>query len=139
MSFIYYAERDGLIKIGYSRKPADRMHWPGLEGAELRAVEPGDRDLERQRHGQFHASRVEGEWFSPSEELREHMAKLGKDPQETSKLVRIGPDVYKRLLAEKHKIEKQTGRSVSFSDAVDAALRRPTGEVLAAALKKVTR
>jgi T5orf172 domain len=67
---VYYAERDGLIKIGTSANVQRRMQE--LE-AELLASEPGDRKLEDVRHQQFAATHSHSEWFRPSSELRQHI------------------------------------------------------------------
>lgn len=46
-------------------------------GSDLLAVEPGDRDLERQRHQQFTGSRTAGrEWFRPTPDIFELVAEI---------------------------------------------------------------
>ena len=67
---VYYAERFGRIKIGWSSDVAQRM---GTLKAVLLATEPGDRHLERQRHAQFSADRIVGEWFQASPALEAHI------------------------------------------------------------------
>jgi hypothetical protein len=70
MSPVYFAERDGLIKIGCSADPTRRVAQLG--GARLLAVIPeGDFQMEAKLHGVFALNRVEGEWFSDSPELRQ--------------------------------------------------------------------
>jgi hypothetical protein len=76
---IYYLRRDGLIKIGYTAKFADRMRK--LRPDELLAVEPGNIPLETGRHLQFAEHRVldgaDGrEWYQPARELLEHIDRL---------------------------------------------------------------
>lgn len=71
--FVYYVKRDDLIKIGYTADLASRVR--ALKGR-LLAVEPGSRSIERERHAQFAAHRVLGEWFKPAPELLDHIAKL---------------------------------------------------------------
>lgn len=70
---VYYAERDGLIKIGTSRNVPVRMD--ALK-ARLLAIEPGGPTVERTRHEQFGDSRVVGEWFQPTAGLHAHIASL---------------------------------------------------------------
>jgi hypothetical protein len=59
------------LKIGYSADVKRRMRaYP--PGSKLLAVEPGDLELERQRHQQFAGSRTDGrEWFRPTPDLME--------------------------------------------------------------------
>lgn len=72
--FIYFA-RDtgcGLIKIGYSRKPAKRIAGLSYElkrPVRLLAVARGSRRTERHLHDLFIEDRYEGEWFFPSPAL----------------------------------------------------------------------
>lgn len=83
-TFVYYALDGERVKIGFSRHPLMRItqmrtHLPTVR---LVAVEPGGRDLEVARHGQFSTYRLdEGgsagrEWFALSGELAEHIAEL---------------------------------------------------------------
>ena len=70
---VYYAERDGLIKIGTSTAVQRRIHELA---AVLLTTEPGGRKEETQRHRQFAASWVHGEWFRPDEDLLRHIEAL---------------------------------------------------------------
>lgn len=63
---VYFAERDGLIKIGVSRSPATRCQ--ALRARLLGEVE-GDYKTERQFHRRFAHLRVHGEWFAPDLDL----------------------------------------------------------------------
>lgn len=72
-SHVYFAERDGLIKIGCSVTPAARSR--GL-GALLLATQPGGFGAEADMHERFHASRISGEWFLPEDNLLAHIASL---------------------------------------------------------------
>jgi hypothetical protein len=67
--FVYYLMVGERLKIGYSVDVKRRMRaYP--PGSELLAVEPGDRDLETQRHRQFAGSRTDGrEWFRPTPDI----------------------------------------------------------------------
>lgn len=72
---VYYARRDGIIKIGLSRNVGQRM--AGL-GAELLAVELGGVMDERRRHAQFEHLRLPDtgdsrEWFLPGPDLLQHI------------------------------------------------------------------
>lgn len=74
--FVYYIRINGQIKIGYSIDVTDRMrHYP--PGSELLAIEPGTLLTEKERHQDFRRFLVRGrEWFTESEALAAHIAKL---------------------------------------------------------------
>lgn len=74
--FVYYLKVGERIKVGYSVDVKRRMRaYP--PGSELLAVEPGDRDLETQRHRQFAGSLLDGrEWFRPTPDLLELVAEI---------------------------------------------------------------
>lgn len=75
---VYYILFGDRIKIGYSANPEQRI--AGLPHDEVLALEPGGRDLEAQRHGEFAATRIaRTEWFHISEELLAHIAELRGD------------------------------------------------------------
>lgn len=67
--FVYYLRVGERIKVGYSVDVKRRMRaYP--PGSQLLAVEPGDRELETQRHRQFAGSRTDGrEWFRPTPDI----------------------------------------------------------------------
>lgn len=71
--YVYFAERDGLVKIGWSGHPCQRAL--GLK-ASLLAVVPGSRQDERIMHERFAGDRVAGEWFRPSPALVEYVDAL---------------------------------------------------------------
>lgn len=64
--FVYFAERDGLIKIGCSALPRSRTR---NLGAHLIITIPGDFALERALHHRFAGSQAHGEWFHPTFDL----------------------------------------------------------------------
>jgi hypothetical protein len=73
--FVYYVRQGDKIKIGYTWNLWARMNKiPGM----LLAIEPGDRETERQRHQQFAAVRVgrNAEWFTGSPDLMAHIRAL---------------------------------------------------------------
>jgi hypothetical protein len=74
--FVYYIQVDERIKVGFSTDVKRRMRaYP--PASKLLAVEPGDRDLEKQRHRQFKGSLAYGrEWFTPTQDLRDHIDAL---------------------------------------------------------------
>lgn len=74
--YVYYARIGGYIKIGYSARLKRR--FSALRADELLAVEPGGLDLERARHTQFSADRIDlrRENFRPSEQLLAHIAEM---------------------------------------------------------------
>lgn len=77
--WVYYMRINGHIKIGYTANLRQRSrNYP--PGTELLAVEPGTRDLEKQRHGQFSRSLAQGrEWFAESDALTAHIEKLAAE------------------------------------------------------------
>lgn len=73
-SVVYYAMVDGLIKIGTTIYLDARMK---TLGANLMATEPGDAQLERQRHQQFTELLARGrEYFHPGKALLAHIVAL---------------------------------------------------------------
>jgi hypothetical protein len=70
---VYFAERQGQIKIGISLVPEERCRQLR---ARLLATEPGGRGREWQLHLLFAEHRIDGEWFKPAPELLEHIAHL---------------------------------------------------------------
>lgn len=73
-SVVYYALANGYIKIGTTVHLDQRMK---TLGANLVAVEPGDQDLERDRHRQFAELLAAGrEYFFPGHKLIAHVAAL---------------------------------------------------------------
>lgn len=76
---VYYVRLDSdLIKIGYSAYIADRIASFRVSINNLLATEPGGLRLEKERHRQFAAERVNGqlEEFHHSPRLQAHMEKL---------------------------------------------------------------
>lgn len=105
--FVYYLRNGDLIKIGYAKNVFLRMaHYP--PNAELLAVEPGSKALERARHGQFnHYLRYGREWFREGPELTEWVDRI-RDPEtlwehtyEYSQPRRMGDMTHKRWTGRK--------------------------------------
>lgn len=67
MRFVYFAERDGHIKIGYSRNPYQRVR---ALNARLISFVPGDKRLEAEYHRQFADAALGHEWFLATPRLR---------------------------------------------------------------------
>ncbi len=63
---VYFAERGGAIKIGFSATPAERARQLR---ANLLATTDGGYGDEAQMHRRFAADRLDGEWFRPSSDL----------------------------------------------------------------------
>lgn len=72
---VYYAERDGVIKVGHSSSPLVRTTQMD---ARLLAWEPGGFDLERQRHQELRVlgAQTSDEWFRPVPELVQRIFEL---------------------------------------------------------------
>jgi hypothetical protein len=75
-SVVYYARIGEHIKIGWTKQLHHRMRWyPPC--ARLLAVEQGDATTERERHQRFvHLRVARAEWFSPGDDLMEHIREL---------------------------------------------------------------
>lgn len=75
-SLVYYVRIGGYIKIGFSARLKNRL--VSLRADSLLAVEPGGPELERERHREFAAERIDlrRENFRPSERLEAHIAHL---------------------------------------------------------------
>lgn len=76
--YVYYAHLPGRIKIGFSKNPWARMSDLRVTAPSvvLLGVEAGSLDVERDRHDQFKAHRIEGEWFTASSELMDFIERL---------------------------------------------------------------
>lgn len=62
--YVYFARNmtDGLVKIGYSYNPLERINCFGLD-MRLLAVYPGGMHDEKEIHKQLDRARCNGEWF----------------------------------------------------------------------------
>jgi hypothetical protein len=74
VQWVYFAQRgmDGPIKIGVSKNPVSRVKELGTasaEGLRLLGVMPGSRRIEQEVHTLLSGSRLNGEWFRPSESV----------------------------------------------------------------------
>ena len=73
---IYFIKNltNGNIKIGYAKSPKDRLKELQTASSEklvlLKTIE-GDKTNEQQLHQRFIHLRLNGEWFSPGEDLLE--------------------------------------------------------------------
>lgn len=72
---IYFIENlnNGLVKIGHTNRP--RQRFKSLKYAEksdllILGVMDGDVVIEREMHAKFRSSRIRGEWFEKTPELR---------------------------------------------------------------------
>ena len=84
---VYFVERDGFVKIGYTANLNRRLDALGRGGsfAEGMTVGPvyllahidGDEVLEKSLHRRFGADRIAGsEWFYPSDDLKRYLCGL---------------------------------------------------------------
>lgn len=71
--FVYYLQVGELIKIGYTQTPERRLKsYP--PDSKLLAIHPGTIKTEQQVHHKFFNYLTHGrEWFTPSEEITEHI------------------------------------------------------------------
>jgi hypothetical protein len=77
---VYFIQRgeNGPVKIGVSDEPEERrltLQTGNVETLHIRCSLPGGRHLEKRLHLLFDRSRLLGEWFHPSPDLRSFMAK----------------------------------------------------------------
>lgn len=87
---VYYLRYRDRIKIGTTHNPRQRLQ--AIWHDEVLAFERGGRELERRRHAQFAGLREGGEWFTATEELRDHAREIRGD---------VDPlDAYSRWYAE---------------------------------------
>jgi hypothetical protein len=88
VSVVYYLQRDDrAVKIGRSvilpqRRDQLERRYGSLT---LLAWEPGGRILEQDRHAEFAASRLEGEWFRKSRDLSVHIRLIRAELEETQR------------------------------------------------------
>lgn len=86
-SVVYFVERDGFIKIGFTTQLRKRLSALGKGGqmpegmtvgpVKLLATLPGDDDNEGYLHRRFRAHRIDGtEWFYPAPELLAFIRRL---------------------------------------------------------------
>lgn len=70
--YFFHRDRDGLVKIGYSRNPVERTRAISVEhgGGEVLATIPGGALRERWLHRLLRNDRVTGEWFRTSVALK---------------------------------------------------------------------
>lgn len=73
-SVVYYIRFGDRVKIGITENLVMRLG--NLPHDEVLATEPGGRDIETERHRQFDALRIRGEWFRAESPLLEHIAAL---------------------------------------------------------------
>jgi hypothetical protein len=71
---VYYVRFADRVKIGTTTNLGGRLN--GIPYDEVLATEPGGYELEAQRHREFAADRIVGEWFTYSDRLRRHIETL---------------------------------------------------------------
>ncbi|WP_396921658.1 hypothetical protein [Mycolicibacterium sp.] len=74
---VYYLKFGDRVKIGTSTNLRKRLL--DIPHDEVLAVEPGGSAMERCRHLQFANSRVNGEWFSSTDDLMQHIEALNRN------------------------------------------------------------
>lgn len=73
---IYYISNGKNIKIGFSKNPNNRvrqLQTASDEKLTILAIENGDKKKESERHFLFKNEHINGEWYSPSENLLYHI------------------------------------------------------------------
>jgi len=121
---VYFARRaDGAIKIGWTeRDPAVRARDQGY--LTLLGVYDGGRQLERELHARFAASRLKGEFFRLTPELKAVVsASRPYIPEPAALLVRFGR-ADRSLLARISADEgARVGRAISSTEALRRLVR----------------
>lgn len=75
-SVVYYIRFRDTVKIGTSTDVAKRLTMHPWE--ELVAIEPGGQTVERRRHKELRSSRLDGEWFELTPEVREQIEDVNR-------------------------------------------------------------
>jgi hypothetical protein len=82
VSFIYFIQAGGSIKIGFAKDPEDRrltLQTANASRLELVWIMIGDRRDEAEMHARFSADRQHGEWFAFSAEIKDFLRDQGCD------------------------------------------------------------
>jgi len=74
MSFVYFAPKAGLVKIGFSRNPKRRARELEPDGP-VKLV-AGSPRMEKELHQWFNVQRVTGEWFRNDGDLKQFVDAL---------------------------------------------------------------
>lgn len=101
---VYFAEREGLIKIGYSRSVPSRM---SALGAKLIGAVPGDKTIESELHARFAHLRMNGEWFKPDEALLSYIRDKAQTHKPDSESVQWALKLPKSFLGRADKLAEQ--------------------------------
>jgi hypothetical protein len=109
---IYFMERNGLIKIGFSESPHVRASH--LRSNLIGCIN-GTRLLERQLHVRFGNFRVKGEWFKDALELREFIS--GSKcfiPERPNSMIGVNPEkaLLEKIRAEAKREHRKLGPMV---------------------------
>jgi hypothetical protein len=76
-SLVYYVRIGDRVKIGYTTNMRARLPGLRIDETAILATEPGGRELEAQRHEEFHAERIgRREDFNPSRRLLAHIERV---------------------------------------------------------------
>jgi hypothetical protein len=79
---IYFVESDGLIKIGFSKRPnkrLDALQESNPHDLIMRLVLEGGIEDESMYHNKFNKNRFRGEWFVFSDEIRDFIKSKGNE------------------------------------------------------------
>jgi excisionase family DNA binding protein len=129
---VYFAERDGLIKIGTTIALRSRLN--ALGARPLAAVE-GSYAEERKLHQRFASDRIAGEWFHPSAALMGFIAGLPALPsvapselltsRQVAEMIAVSPATVARWARDHNVVSLRTpaGRLRFRREDVERALR----------------
>jgi hypothetical protein len=74
---VYYMRLANLVKIGFTTNLTSRL--AAINPEEVMTTEPGGREREQERHGQFQALRAHGEWFRLEAPLAGHIEAVRRE------------------------------------------------------------
>lgn len=110
--FVYFAERDGRIKIGTSNQVAERLR---SLGATLLGQLPGGFDVEKALHQRFAPYALGHEWFRDSPEIRTFIGLIDAPPAseapEPANSGAAGPDPELLTIEEAAQVLRISARS----------------------------
>ena len=106
-------ENNGLIKIGYSDNPKDRLRSLQVSSPnKLKIIKVVDGNFDRERfiHYKFSKFSVRGEWFSPNSELVEYINNLEDSySPKNCKIKSLSWRIPKQVLEHAKKVSDELG------------------------------
>jgi hypothetical protein len=114
--WIYFVQKDGRIKIGFSSDPYRRIKRFGPQSVLLGLTE-GDTSKERKFHRKFKRHKISGEWFEDHQQIREFAARCNSPlpkPKERLISVYVQERVYRFVETEAKKDRRSMSQIVAL-------------------------